>query len=256
MVGRLRRASVHGVAKQGHPADRSAVLVVGGTRQNAPWALAGRPGGLRAAFVRPVQANISPSWRRPSLPGAVALITGSVSVPRVELRLVRNALADWFFNWPPGRLGGSALTRSRYRRRPRCVRDGPHLNASPRPGRGQSRVRGARCHRLSSVEHMRRLPDVLSHVDDVEHHRNNHVGRRGDLFHEVQLRLGAIDERDSASLSTPTKITIAVTASESSGPAMPRGPGSRTRPAVLPLCTTKESQLSLTADHRCRKTWD
>ena len=43
---------------------------------------------------------------------------------------------------------------------------------------------------------MRRLPDVLRHVDDVEYHRDVHAVRGGARFHEVELRLGAIDERD------------------------------------------------------------
>ena len=42
---------------------------------------------------------------------------------------------------------------------------------------------------------MRRLPDVLDHVDDVEDHRDVHAAGGGGLFYQDELRLGAIDER-------------------------------------------------------------
>ena len=45
---------------------------------------------------------------------------------------------------------------------------------------------------------MRCLPDVLDHVDDVEYHRDVHPVGGGARFHQVELRLGAIDERDPA----------------------------------------------------------
>ena len=48
------------------------------------------------------------------------------------------------------------------------------------------------------MEHVRRLPDILDHVDDVEDHRDVHAVRGGARFHEVELRLGAVDERDPA----------------------------------------------------------
>ncbi len=49
-----------------------------------------------------------------------------------------------------------------------------------------------------SAEHVCGLPHVLGHVDNVDDHFDSHVVYRGDLFHEGELRLGAIDQRDLA----------------------------------------------------------
>ena len=46
------------------------------------------------------------------------------------------------------------------------------------------------------MEHTRRLPDVLDHVDDVEYHRDVDAVGGGARFDEVELRLGAVDEHD------------------------------------------------------------
>ena len=45
---------------------------------------------------------------------------------------------------------------------------------------------------------MRRLPDVLDHVDDVEDHGDLHAVSGDARLHEVELRLGAVDEHDPA----------------------------------------------------------
>ena len=49
-----------------------------------------------------------------------------------------------------------------------------------------------------AMEHVRRLPDVLDHVDDVEYHSDVHAVGGGARFHQVELRLGAVDEHDPA----------------------------------------------------------
>ena len=46
------------------------------------------------------------------------------------------------------------------------------------------------------MEHVRRLPHVLDHVDDVEDHRDLHAEFGGARFHEVELGLGPVDEHD------------------------------------------------------------
>ena len=48
------------------------------------------------------------------------------------------------------------------------------------------------------MEHVPCLPDVLDHVDDVEYHSNVHAVGGGARFHQVELRLGAVDEHDPA----------------------------------------------------------
>ena len=48
------------------------------------------------------------------------------------------------------------------------------------------------------MEHVPRLPHVLDHVDDVEYHRDVHAVGGGARFHQVELRLGPVDEHDPA----------------------------------------------------------
>ena len=52
------------------------------------------------------------------------------------------------------------------------------------------------------MEHMCRLPNVPDHVDDVQDHRDVHAEFGGARFHEVELRLGPVDERHP---NEPTK---------------------------------------------------
>ena len=68
------------------------------------------------------------------------------------------------------------------------------LENAPHARPGPARQLGAPL----AMEPMRRFRDVLGHVDDVEHHRDVHAVGGGARFHQVELRLGAIDERDPA----------------------------------------------------------
>ena len=49
-----------------------------------------------------------------------------------------------------------------------------------------------------AMEHPPRLPDILDHADDVEGHRDVHAVGGGARLHEVELRLGPVDEHDPA----------------------------------------------------------